>query len=93
MEGIKISKGNLLGALGLEKIKIEIQLEAVFQIKVKSCLELQLCRPTLPFSKVLLHILIVNSDEIVVDIILTEVLRLALYLDEIQNMLLVTTLA
>ena len=43
MQGVQTSKGNLLGTLGLEQIKIEIQLETVFQVKFESCLELQLC--------------------------------------------------
>ena len=43
MQEIQISKVNLLGAPGLEEIKIEIQLETVFQIKVESCLEVHLC--------------------------------------------------
>ena len=93
MQGVQSSTSNLLGTLGLEQIKVEIQLETVFQVKFESCLELQLCRLTLPFSQVLLHILIVHSDEVVVDIILTKVLRLAHHLDEIHNVLLVPTLA
>ena len=34
---------NLLRALGFEHIKVEIELETVFQVEVESGLQLQLC--------------------------------------------------
>ena len=42
MEGIQMSVNNLLRALGLEQIEVEVQPETVFQVEVESCLELHL---------------------------------------------------
>ena len=78
---------NLLRALGLERIKVDVQPETFFQVKVESCLEMLLCCPTLLFSWIKLHILLLNSDEVAVYILLAEVLRIAHRLDEIDNVL------
>ena len=78
---------NLLRALGLERIKVDVQPETFFQVKVESCLEIHLCWPALLFSWIKLHILLLNSDEVAVNILLAEVLRIAHRLDEIDNVL------
>ena len=84
---------NLLRALCLEKIKVEMQPETVFQVEVESCLELHLSWFALSFSLIALHIFLLDSDEVVVDIVLAELLRFAHRLDEIEDVLFVSALA
>ena len=43
MQGMETSALNLLRALGLERIKVDVQPETFFQVKVESCLEMHLC--------------------------------------------------
>lgn len=62
MQEIEISAVNLLCALGFEQIKVEMQSETVFEVKIESCLELLLCRLALSFIWIFLHILFLNSD-------------------------------
>ena len=82
----------LLVTLGLEKIKVYIELETFIQIEVESCLNLLLCRFTLSLGLFPLVVFSLNFYQIFINIVLTEIFRFSHDFDKALNVLFIATL-
>ena len=83
---------SFLVALGFERPAVDAKPEAVTEIECEGCLELLLCRLTVLLVVGFLVVFLPQPIEVVVNVVLGEVLCLTHDLDEVLDMLLVSSL-